>query len=141
MPARKGTRHLTSIELQETAEWILARPEVPSWPEIAAHVERKHGVTRATEALRRRAPLKDARDQRKRMVAVQARQRKPPTTRRINARDAEIQRLRAEIEGLRAQRDELLERNLRLVNTMRIRNIPEDRADRKLSPIDRDPTR
>lgn len=141
MPAKKGSRHLTATELSETAEWILARSEVPSWPEIAAHVARKHGVDRSTEALRRREELKSARDARKRAVAASPRKRGRPTTRQIKSRDAEIAVLKAEIAQLTAERDAAIDRNFKLLNAMRVRNIPEQRMERPLSPLNRDSTR
>lgn len=140
MPARKGSRHLTLTELAETVKWIMDRPETPSWPEIAAHVARKHGVERSTEALRRRKELKEARSERKKRVAPQSKKRGRPTTRRLKSRDAEIARLREEIERGRAERAELIERNLRLINAMRIRNMPEERMERPLAALNRDPT-
>lgn len=140
MPAKKGSRHLTAMELSETAEWILGRPEVPSWPEIAAHVARKHGVERSTEALRRREELKNARDERKRMVAVPPRKRGRPTTRRLKSRDSEIAALKSELARVMAERDAAIERNFELLNARRVRNVPEARRVRPLSPINRDST-
>ena len=51
-----------------------------------------------------------------------------------------IDRLEAEVERLESENRTLLERNLRLINGARVRQIPECDLDRPLAPINRNPT-
>ncbi len=132
-------RHMSAAEITMTADWIIGRADLPSWPEIRAFVLKEFGIERAVEALRRIPDLKQARAAK----AVAPRQRAlgpRPTTRKIEALQTHIARLEAEVERLESENLTLLERNLRLINGARVRQIPECDLDRPLAPINRNPT-
>jgi hypothetical protein len=54
-------RHMSAAEITMTADWIIGRADLPSWPEIRAFVLKEFGIERAVEALRRIPDLKQAR--------------------------------------------------------------------------------
>lgn len=133
-------RHLTAREILTTVDWIMRQSDVPSWGEVREHMLKEFGIDRTVEALRRNAELKQAREARalapKARPIVGAR----PTTRKINALQAEIERLAAEILLLEEKNRALLQRNLRLINGARVHRIPEADLDRPLTPVNRNPT-
>lgn len=139
MSSLSPKRHMSAAEIAMTADWIIGRPDVPSWPEVRVFVLKEFGIERAVEALRRVPDLKQARlakseAPRQRVLGPR------PTTRKIDALQAHIDRLEAEIRRLEAENRTLLERNLRLINGARVRQIPECDLDRPLAPINRNPT-
>ena len=133
-------RHLSPREILATVDWIMRQPDVPSWGEVRAYVLREFGIDRSVEALRRNAELKRAREAR--AAAAQTRRilGPRPTTRKINALQAEIERLTAEVHLLEEKNRALLQRNLRLINGARVHRISEADLDRPLTPVNRNPT-
>ena len=141
MPDLRTNRHLSAADIALTAEWIMEQPDAPSWSEVRKFVLKELAIDRTTEALRRVPDLKKARTAR----AAAPKMRKPasgarPTTRKIEALQAHISRLEGEIHRLEAEKTELLERNLRLINGARVHQIPEADLDRPLVPVNRNPT-
>jgi hypothetical protein len=134
-------RHLTVGEVRLAADWVLNQGAVPSWDEVRRFVLREFGVDRVVEALRRVPELKAARDARAAAPARRPVRTPRPTARRLDALESEIQRLGAEVCRLEAENAALFERNLRLVNGARVRQIPERELDRELTPVNRSPTR
>jgi hypothetical protein len=140
MPKLNPKRHLSAREVLVTVDWIMHQPDVPSWAEVSAFVRREFGIDRTVEAIRRNADLKAAREARE--AAPKARKiiGPRPTTRKIKALEAEIERLTAEIHLLQGQNSALIQRNLRLINGARVHQIPECDLDRPLVPVNRNPT-
>lgn len=133
-------RHLTAREILATVDWIMRQSDVPSWGEIRGHVLREFAIDRTVEALRRNVELKQAREARALAPKARAVVGARPTTRKINALQAEIDRLTAEILLLGEKNRALLQRNLRLINGARVHQIPEADLDRPLTPVNRNPT-
>lgn len=140
MPKLNPKRHLSPREILVTVDWIMHQPDVPSWAEVSAFVRREFGIDRAVEAIRRNPDLKAAREARETAPKARKIVDPRPTTRKINALEAEIARLTAEIHLLQAQNRTLVQRNLRLINGARVHQIPEADLDRPLVPVNRNPT-
>jgi len=93
MPKPNAKRHMTAAEITQTADWIMSKPDLPSWAEVRTFVLKEFGIDRTVEAIRRIPDLKKART-----AAVEApRQRKRvgprPTTRKIETLEEHITRL------------------------------------------------
>lgn len=120
-------RHMTPEEVVQTAEWIVAEPEVPSWEAVRRHVLWTFDVDRTTEALRRNAEL-----QRARRLPKPAPTHEPPSPVRTKGLHNQVIRLRLEVERLEHRNQALFERNLRLINALRALNVPEERMERPI---------
>jgi hypothetical protein len=120
-------RHLTAEEIRQTAEWIATEPTVPSWEAVREYVLRSHNVDRTIEALRKNPRLQCARRLPRR---TSPRPRRSP----IRPKDlqAKVTRLELRVAELEDQNQALFERNLRLINALRARNIPEEKFDRPI---------
>ncbi len=143
--AGRSTRHLTPREINHLIDWILERPSSPTWQDVASYASAAFGVIRQAEAVRRRKELKTAMDARKTVdertpETGNVTERQKPTARRLNALEEENRRLRAENALLQKQLTDVLDRNIRLVNAMRLRMIPESQIEEPLPPINREPT-
>lgn len=133
-------RHLSPAEIAIAADWIMTRPDLPSWSEVRGFVLKEFGIDRTVEALRRVPDLKKARTARAEAPRVKKTVGPRPTTRKINTLQNHIDRLEVEIHRLQSENRDLLERNLRLINGARVHQIPETHLDRPLSPVNRSPT-
>lgn len=131
MTGRKGARHLTALELAEIATWISECAATPTWSDVAVYVEQKYGVRRSTEALRRRSELKSARD----AVKTSASEKPPQRNSAKKVKTISIaryERLKLELDQVRTERDQAIERSLALHNAMRRLGITESEMERSL---------
>lgn len=140
MPKLNIKRHMTPAEIALTADWIMAQPDLPSWPEVRTFVLQSMAIDRTVEAIRRIPSLKAARLARAEVPRARSSPLARPTTRKIDALQAHIDRLEVEVRRLEAENAELLLRNLRLINGARVHQIPEADLDRPFAPINRNPT-
>jgi predicted RNase H-like nuclease (RuvC/YqgF family) len=135
------SRNLKPNEIQLIAEWIMETPDTPSWDDVRKHVIRTYNVNRSVESLRRNADLKIARDARQ----AEPPKRRPtgprPTRRKLETLEDQVARLKSEVARLEGENHVLFERNLRLINGARIRNITEEQLERAFVPVNRNPTR
>lgn len=140
MPDLRTKRHMSPTEIALTVDWIMDQPDVPSWQEVRTFVLKEFSIDRTVEAIRRVSDLKQARTARAAAPKFRKSPGARPTTRKINALQKHIDRLEGEVQRLQQENIELFERNLRLINGARVRQIPEGELERPLAPINRNPT-
>ncbi len=139
--ATKGAKHLSPQHIDWLLIWITNQSGQPSYREVCSALEKRWGIKRDPDTIRRRKEIKRVMDAKKTAAKQQpASQSDKPTQRRLNQLNSEVQRLRTEIIRVTAERDELLERNLRYLNAMKVSQVPEQRWERPLAPVNRDPT-
>ncbi len=139
--AIKGAKHLSSQHIDWLLSWITNQSDQPSYREVCSALEKRWGIERDPDTIRRRKEIKRVMDAKKTAAKQQpASKSDKPTQRRLNQLSAEVQRLRTQVIQVTAERDELLERNLRYLNAMKVSQVPEQRWERPLAPVNRDPT-
>jgi hypothetical protein len=139
--ATKGVKQLTPAHISWLTDWIIDHKDVPSYRDICYALHARWGIRREPDVIRKREDVRRAIAARKK--AEKERRAPPsrrPTARRMEQLERQVQRLSAQVTSLEAERDALIERNLRLVYAMKANQIPETRIERPLTAVNRDPT-
>lgn len=141
MAKKRGSTHLSDDQISWVVDWILSQNETPSLKDVCQTLLRRFGIERQPDTIRKRPEIKHAIETlRSRGPIDGVRTKLRPTSRKFEQLTRERDRLLIQVERLRTENGELIERNLRLVNAMKARQVPAISVERPLGIIDRAPT-
>jgi transposase len=96
--ANKGAKHLSPQHLDWLLSWITKQTDLPSYREVCSALEKRWGVERDPDTIRRRKEIKWMMEAKKNEAKQQPSSNSgKPTQRRLNQLSAKVQRLRTRV--------------------------------------------
>ena len=133
------SKHLNKAQEQAICDWIKSRRKKPAWQDVADEIKRQFNVDRKVNTIVRNANFKAAMEARK-SVPTERDKIGAATPKKLEKLIEENERLKVDIEELKATNAALIEERIEMLNYAAAHRISEKELRRPLVAIDRHST-